>query len=53
MSDHSLIYAVRKARKRLRGPSRIIRTRSYRSMDETKFVDDLKLTSWNSIDSAE
>ena len=52
-SDHSLIYAGRKAPKLPKGHARIIRGRSYRSFNEMDFSNDLGLISWADVRNAE
>ena len=48
ISDHSIVYAIRKG-KRLRVPPRIIQTRSFKAFISEKFEEDLFNSNWNSV----
>ena len=48
ISDHSIVYAIRKG-KRLRVPPRIIQTRSLKAFISEKFEEDLFNSNWNSV----
>ena len=48
ISDHSMIYAIRKFR-RTRNPPRIINTRSYKTFNPEKFTEDLQSADWSGI----
>ena len=49
-SDHSLVYAVRKSQRLVKGPSRNIKARSYRTFDANSFINDLRQVPWNTIE---
>ena len=51
ISDHSMIYAIRKCR-RARNPPRIINTRSYKTFNSEKFTD-LQSADWSGIYTAD
>ena len=48
ISDHSMIYAIRKCR-RARNPPRIINTRSYKTFNPEKYTEDLQSADWSGI----
>ena len=52
ISDHSMIYAIRKCR-RDRNPPRIINTRSYKTFNPEKFTEDLQSADWSGIYTAD
>ena len=52
LSDHSLIYAVRKALKIPKGPARNIKVRSYRTFNDTDFINELRHISWIGIETS-
>ena len=49
LSDHNLIYAVRKISSSKTRPVKIIESRQYRKFDCNKFKDDLMLIPWEHI----
>ena len=49
-SDHSLVFAVRKSQRAVKGPSRNIKARSYRSFDADAFLNDLKQIPWGTVE---
>ena len=49
-SDHSLVYAVRKSQRLVKGPSRNIKARSYCTFDANSFINDLRQVPWNTIE---
>ena len=48
MSDHNLVFAIRKFRQP-RGSPRLIETRDFRHFDENMFLNDLVQLPWDSI----
>lgn len=50
MSDHSLVYAVRKLRRPGTSESKYISTRSYKSFDQSAFLNDISEVRWPIID---
>ena len=52
VSDHSMIYAIRKCRG-ARNPPRIINTRSYKTFNPEKFTEDLQSADWSGIYTAD
>ena len=48
LSDHYMIYCVRKFRGALKGQHKKIKTRQMKHFDETKFLDEISSIDWNS-----
>ena len=48
LSDHYMIYCVRKFRGALKGQHKKITTRQMKHFDETKFLDEISSIDWNS-----
>ena len=48
MSDHNLVFAIRKFRQP-RGSPRLIETRDFRHFDENMFLNDLVQLPWDSV----
>lgn len=51
ISDHSLTYVIRRARKQ-RGPSKNINYRNFKNYSTENFQDDLHQTSWESVNTS-
>ena len=51
ISDHSLIYLVRRSKKP-RGPSKVINYRNFKNYSSKNFRADLHTTSWDEIDTS-
>ena len=50
LSDHSLIYVVRKSKK-IKAPPRITKSRSFKNFNQVKFIDSLKTKNWEKVTS--
>ena len=50
VSDHLLIFGIRKSPKRPKGQPRIINARSYRRFNNNDFIKDLEQAPWSSIE---
>ncbi len=48
LSDHSLIYVVRK-HKQIKLPPRTVRSRNFKNFDESQFVNTIKSIDWNQV----
>ena len=48
LSDHSLMYVVRKCRQ-LKLPSRIVKSRCFKNFNESDFIDTIKNIDWDNI----
>ena len=48
LSDHSLIYLIRK-NKKVKVPPKFIKTRSFKKLNDHDFVETIKQTNWNNV----
>ena len=48
LSDHSLIFVVRKCKK-IKNPPKIIKSRSYKNFDNVDFINSLKAKDWDKV----
>ena len=48
LSDHSMIYIVRK-NKKVRVPPKFIKSRSFKNFNEHEFIETIKQSNWNYV----
>ena len=53
LSDHSLLYVVRRGKRSSKGCFKYVKARSYKTFDESAFLADLQKAPWEQVESYE